>query len=330
MKPNALTSILCISGLFIFLSACVTANEHEKVLASNRMMKGEINRYMDMEADYDRLQKSHEDLQKQYNESLQKTSDCEERYQRLDEARQDLQEVYEKILNQNRQLLETSSQEKKDLLDQLARKKEELDMREKKLSGLAEQLQQQSEETQTLKQRLLEKEARINELSDQLNQMNDRLANTLAQIKNALVDFEENELSVRQEDGKVYVSLSQQLLFEKGSSSIGTRGKEALAQLAGALQQIQDLSITVEGHTDSDGGVQRNWELSTERATSVVVYLQSKGVDPNRMIASGRAFYAPVAPNDNAANKALNRRTEIIINPDLEAVFQLLDASKEE
>jgi chemotaxis protein MotB len=94
------------------------------------------------------------------------------------------------------------------------------------------------------------------------------------------------------------------------------------------MTEMKDLSFTVEGHTDNDGSIARNWELSTERATEVVLYLQEHGVNPEDMIASGRAFYQPVAPNTNAENKKLNRRTEIIINPDLEQVYQLLKSPK--
>jgi chemotaxis protein MotB len=319
--------------VFIFgiclLGSCVPSRKYDEVVAEKRMMQDEIDRLEKLEKDYYALEKDHNKLQEAYTTLEEELASCRKEYENLNNARKDLEEVYDKIVLQNKQLLETTSKEKKDLLDELARKREELDRRERNLQELESTLETKSDDIEALQEDLEDREERIARLSKELNAMNDALKNTLQSIKNALVDFDESELSVRQENGKVYVSLSQQLLFEKGSSQIGSRGREALANLAEALTKMQDLSITVEGHTDSDGSVERNWELSTERATEVVLFLQDAGLNPERMIASGRAFYQPVAPNTSEENKSLNRRTEIIINPDLEAVYNMIDNPRE-
>lgn len=315
-----------IIGIFCMsiLTSCIPARKYDEAVAEKKMMQDEVNRLEKVEEQYYALEKEHQKLEDAYATVEEELESCQKKYDNLNKARKDLEEVYDKIVLQNKQLLETTSEEKKDLLDELARKSEELDKREKSLKELESTIEKKSEDAEELRESLKEREVHINKLTSELNAMNNALENTMQSIKNALVDFDDTELSVKQENGKVYVTLSQQLLFEKGSSNIGQRGKEALANLAEALSNMEDLSITVEGHTDSDGSVERNWQLSTERATEVVMYLQDNGVEPKRMIAAGKAFYQPVAPNNSEANKSLNRRTEIIINPDLEAVYQMI------
>src|SRR5699024_8631452 len=128
-----------------------------------------------------------------------------------------------------------------------------------------------------------------------------------------------------QKNGKVYVSLSQNLLFATGSDRLDPKGVDAIKKLAEVLKNHEKIDIVVEGHTDDVGSVNRNWQLSTERALSVLKVLQDNQVNPDRLTASGRAFYAPVAPNDSDNNRALNRRTEIILSPDLSNLFKLVD-----
>nr|WP_262912796.1 OmpA family protein [Membranihabitans marinus] len=144
-------------------------------------------------------------------------------------------------------------------------------------------------------------------------------------ITEALNSFSKTDLSIREKDGKIYVSLSQELLFAKGSNVIDNQGRKALIQLASVLRDNREININVEGHTDSDGTPFRNWQLSVERATAVVQILTANGLNPERIIASGRAFYSPVAPNDTEENKNLNRRTEIILEPNLEILYKLFE-----
>ena len=131
-------------------------------------------------------------------------------------------------------------------------------------------------------------------------------------------------------NGKVYVSLDNRLLFQSAQWSLNDGAKEALQSLASVLAENPELNITVEGHTDSDAfrgrtAVEDNWDLSVMRATAVVKELSSKeGVDPSRIIASGRGEFFPLVENDTDENKAKNRRTEVIITPDLSALSDLL------
>ncbi len=313
----------------MLLASCVSSNRYEETLAEKKQLEEELLRLEKIENQYAQLKKENEELASDYERVREELATSQRKYENMNAARKDLQEVYDKIVQQNKDLLQTSSSEKKELLEELSRKREEMDKREKDLNRLEKELEEKESRMKDMQSNLAKKEDRINELDRQLQSMNSSMRSTLNKIEGALVDFKKEELTVRQENGRVYVSLSQELLFEKGSSTIGSRGKEALKQLAQSLKDMNDLSFTVEGHTDSDGSVKRNWELSTERATEVVLFLQENGVNPERMIASGKAFYQPVAPNTDEKNKRLNRRTEIIINPNLEQVFDLLRSPKE-
>ena len=122
----------------------------------------------------------------------------------------------------------------------------------------------------------------------------------------------------------MYLSLSQNLLFPSGSDEIDWKGRQALMKLADALKSNPDIDITVEGHTDTDGTAAKNWDLSVLRATTVVKLLSSYGVPSDRLIASGRGFYAPIASNDTPQGKGLNRRTEIILSPQLDELYNLI------
>ena len=122
----------------------------------------------------------------------------------------------------------------------------------------------------------------------------------------------------------MYVSLSQDLLFAPGSSTIDQKGLDALKKLAEVLVKNKDISILVEGHTDSDGEANMNWKLSTDRSLSIVYALISNQVQPNRITAAGRGEHVPVASNDTSTGKAKNRRTDIILSPDLDEIFKLI------
>jgi len=177
---------------------------------------------------------------------------------------------------------------------------------------------------QILQNGLEAREARINELEAMLNAKDAQMQQIRANINNALRGFTANDLTVTERNGKIYVSLSQDLLFQTGSDAIGFKGKNAIQQLSKALQQTSDVGIMVEGHTDNTGDANYNWDLSVKRATSVVKELVKGGVAPARVTAAGRGFYAPMVPNDSEMNKAKNRRTDIILSPKLDSLYDLL------
>ena len=175
-----------------------------------------------------------------------------------------------------------------------------------------------------------ERERTINELQDMINAQTERVQNLLNSVKDALLGFSSDELTVREKDGKVYVAMSDKLLFESGSARVDKRGKEALAKLAEVLNKQSDIDVYIEGHTDSKpintAQFKVNWDLSVIRATSVVrILTKDYGVKPLQIQPCGRGEFMPVADNETANGRAKNRRTEIIMAPKLDKLYQMLN-----
>lgn len=154
----------------------------------------------------------------------------------------------------------------------------------------------------------------------------------LSKITNALIGFNASDLTAElRKDGKVYVSLSEKLLFKSGSYDVDPKGKEALQKLGEVLSKQPDLDITVEGHTDSiplkkGMYVKDNLDLSVMRATTIVRLLSEQyGVNPKQLYASGRGENFPIAPNSTPEGRAKNRRTEIIISPKISELLKLVE-----
>ncbi len=174
---------------------------------------------------------------------------------------------------------------------------------------------------------LAQKEQRIQELRQKMLEQREQMNRLKESILDALVDFEPDELSVYKKEGEIYVSLSDQLLFASNSAWLGKEGKEALQKLSPVLERYPDLGITIRGHTDpldvKEGGAYLdNWDLSVSRANAVVRVLVENGITPNRITASGRASFDPVNANDTEEERARNRRTEIVLTPDLTEILE--------
>jgi chemotaxis protein MotB len=188
--------------------------------------------------------------------------------------------------------------------------------------------EQQSKLTQSQKDLMKQQETlqQLQSLLQQQKQKSDELKNKMTE---ALKGFNSNELSVYQKDGKVYVSLSENLLFPSGSAVVNPKGVDALAKLAAVLNLNSDVSVNIEGHTDSipiRGKYQDNWDLSTARANAIVrILVNNYKVNPKKVTASGHSYYDPIATNSTPEGRAKNRRTEIILTPNLEEMYNLLD-----
>ena len=188
--------------------------------------------------------------------------------------------------------------------------------------------EQQSKLTASQKDLLKQQQTlqQLQSLLQQQKEKSDELKNKMAE---ALKGFNSNELSVYQKDGKVYVSLSENLLFPSGSAVVNPKGVDALAKLAAVLNLNPDVSVNIEGHTDSipiHGKYQDNWDLSTARANSIVrILVNNYKVSPQKVTATGHSYYDPIASNSTAEGRAKNRRTEIILTPNLEEMYNLLN-----
>ena len=192
----------------------------------------------------------------------------------------------------------------------------------------AESAEQANRLTQS-RQELERQQQRLQQLENLLNQQKEASELLKNKMSEALKGFSSSELTVHQKNGKVYVSLSENLLFPSGSAVVNPKGVDALAKLAAVLNLNEDVAVNIEGHTDSipiRGRYQDNWDLSTARANSIVrILVNNYKVDPERVTASGHSYFDPVDTNETAEGRANNRRTEIILSPKLEEIYQLLE-----
>ncbi|MDX9948206.1 MAG: OmpA family protein [Bacteroidales bacterium] len=246
-------------------------------------------------------EKENTGLKNSISDLTNSNKDLTARYNELTIRNNELQQSYNSLIDEN--LSQT---------DQFARtlkaKSDELNAKEKLLSERERAL----EEMQLVI-------ARQDSITGRLNGI----------LRNALLGFNPDELSVEIINGKVYVSMSDKLLFRSGSSAVEAKGKEALNVLAEVLNKNTDIDILVEGHTDNipikTAVYKDNWDLSVARATSIVRILTvDYKIIPTRITASGKGEYFPKADNETAEGRARNRRTEIILSPKLEEIMQLL------
>lgn len=165
---------------------------------------------------------------------------------------------------------------------------------------------------------------------DIIQTQSDLMHNLKNSISKALMNYEADELSIYLENGNVYVSLQDKLLFKSGSDVVDPKGLEALKTLTKILKSTEDIHVIIEGHTDNvpikTKQYKDNWELSTARATTIVRLLtENNGFDSNRITASGRGQFHPVQTNETEEGRAANRRTEVILSPDLKELYTLLN-----
>ena len=150
-------------------------------------------------------------------------------------------------------------------------------------------------------------------------------------ISAALFDFKDSGLTVEQRNGRVYVSLEEQLLFESGSRTIDPKGQEALIKLAQALKDNDDIDVLIEGHTDdvpirSSASMEDNWDLSVLRATAVTRILTRKGgLESSRVLAAGRGEFYPIDNANTSEARTKNRRIEVILTPNLDELMKAIE-----
>ncbi|MHA4806510.1 OmpA/MotB family protein [Flavitalea flava] len=210
---------------------------------------------------------------------------------------------------------------------QLQQQVTDLNNRTGQLSNDAANKQSQLNKSQ---QELASQQRRLEQLQALMDQQKNATRAIRKKMSDALVGFNSNELTVAIKNGKVYVSLQENLLFPSGSAVVNPKGKEALGKLAEVLNSNPEITVNIEGHTDSipiRGRYKDNWDLSTARSASIVRILTiDYKVDPVRVIASGHSQYDPVQTNSTPEGRAQNRRTEIILSPKLDELFKLLES----
>lgn len=198
------------------------------------------------------------------------------------------------------------------------------------LSDLSVLSASQSESIKKSLENINSKDAYIKDLQTAIQRKDSLNMALVLNLKGALQDVNDTDVNINVEGSAVFISISDKMLFRSGSYEITTRAKEVLGKVATVIKAQNDVTFMVEGHTDdksiSTGAIKDNWDLSVLRSTAVVRMLQKTyGVDPSRMIAAGRSQYINMADNATPEGRSLNRRTRIVILPQLDQFFKLLE-----
>ena len=305
--------------LLIFSSCIVSKKKYDDLLAQKVRMEADL---ADRSAELDQANTDIAALEDKLRQLKEDTTnlgiDVRNTSQRL--AR--LEKEHDHLNSNYRNLLTNSGRMNRDMAQQ-----------QQQLLAIQENLERTRMLNDSLSNSLAEREKKVKELEMVLANKDRAVQDLKNKISNALLNFKENDISVTVKNGKVYVSLAEQLLFGSGSIQIDNKGVTALQQLAKAIKDQKDINIMVEGHTDNvpvsrkSAYMNDNWDLSVMRATSITRILVNAGVSPEQITASGRSEYVPLAGNDSPGNKQKNRRTEIIITPDLDELFRILESN---
>ncbi|XOV66393.1 MAG: OmpA family protein [Fluviicola sp.] len=315
-----LVAIIFFGGL---LFSCVPAKKYNELIEKERECSESLAKYKNDALNYEASSKDYQskyELAAKQLEQLKADSTKMGADYRLLRAKYDKQVATIEALEVNYNKLRLSgAKDVAELSAELEARRIELQKKEdaliRKEADLREQqalISEQQEELKNLQQIIKQQEEATRLLKDK--------------VAKALKNFESQGLTVEERNGKIYVSLEAKLLFASGSTTVEPNGKMALIELANVLENEKELEIIVEGHTDTDPmnssrHPKNNWELSVLRATSVIdIMIGNSNMDPKQLMAAGRSEYHPVDPN----NKAKNRRIEIIISPNLDALYELI------
>lgn len=285
-------------------------------------------------------QSRYDELEKKYYASLQGERKSQKAIQEKENELKSLSDQYSSLQEQQDALAKKKAQldaEYSDLQIEYATRLKDMEDLKAKNAQIVDQVQttEQSRkkilnELEQTQGQLQEKIKRINELENLISQQKESVSKLKNKLQIALKNYSGKGITVEEKDGNIYVSMENKLLFPSASWTVETEGIKALHDLSEVLSKDKNLNIIIQGHTDSDkyagsGSIKDNWDLSVMRATAITKILQSEGVSPKQMTASGKSEYAPLASNSSATGKAANRRVDIIIAPNLSEITKILN-----
>ena len=329
-------------------TSCVTSKKYKELLGKRDSTEQENSNLKDENRSLRTSNNEKSSLiaknEKQIKNLQDDTTTIGRKYRSTLDRYQSLNKNYQDLLAQNQSLIKGNQKETKRILSQLQKSQADLIKREDSLAVLESefakrkgQLDILSEELAAMQERLLQKELAYNNLNDEVKRKDSAMQALRNSVANALVGFENQGLTVSTRNGRVYVSMDNKLMFASGSFVVNTNGKDALNKLAEVLQDNSDINILVEGHTDSvpyrgKGNLSDNWDLSAKRATSIVrILTDGSKLNPAKITAAGRGEFNPIALNATKEGRAKNRRTEIILMPDLSNLYDMVqDGAKSE
>lgn len=298
----------------LFATSCVSTNEYNKVKGSlenceddKRSLKDKVQELEAQTNESSALAANYENENNKLKELLKNTEEDKERYKRLSKRL----ETSNKDLSKQLDVVKSGSSEQiSRLLSDLEKIRMDLEMREKNLE---------------------QKNFRLHELENMLAKKDQAVKDLKRSVMNALTGYHDLGITVSEKNGQVYVSMDEKLLFSTGKYNLAPNGIQALNKISKVLETNPDINVLVEGHTDDvplrgTGTIKDNWDLSVMRATAVTkILLDNKNINPRQITAAGRSKYVPVEDAKTASARQKNRRTEIILTPNLDELLRILE-----
>ncbi len=332
LKPVFLFALCCL-----FLSSCVSLKKYQEMennqkncTEENKTLKGKVMEYVtrltELTATADKLKKQNELLVADSINNGMKHRELTRKYD-------DLSMAYDTLQNNNLKLLKGNKFETQKLISELEKTKETLQKKEDDLKKLESELNTKLANLNEMQLKLDEKQQKLNELQNILDKKDSAVKALKNKVSEALLGYENNGLTVKQMNGKVYVSMDEALLFASGKYEVASKGADALKKLAKVLETNVDINVMVEGHTDNvpykgSDQILDNWDLSVKRATTVIrILLSNSTIAPVRITAAGRSEYFPVDKANTSEARSKNRRTEIILTPKLDELLKIIETN---
>jgi chemotaxis protein MotB len=332
-------SILYILGFFallVFSISCVSGKKFSSLQDTSKQFMNERDAFktdnIGLEMENKELKAKLAALEKQVGSA---EHDIAAAQNERDKAVDDYNRIslkYTELQNSQEDLIKGNVKETQKLLTQLQEAQANLQKKEDLLRQLSANLDTKKASLDELTFELEKRNARLAELERILDAQKKIVQDLKSKVSEALLGFENNGLTVTMKNGKVYVSLDEKLLFKTASWDIDANGKNALKKLAGVLEKNPDIQVTIEGHTDNvpynpgNSQLKDNWDLSVKRATTVIrVLLDGSRIDAKRLTAAGRSQYLPVDDRNTDVARQKNRRTEIVLTPDLTELYNLIN-----
>lgn len=333
-KSLAVTLVVILP--VIFVSSCVPGKKFREVQNTNRQNMIDRDDFkaenLTLEMQNREIESKISALEKEMSKSRQALTLAEiERNKAKDELNL-ISERYNNLQNAQEDLIRGNVSETKKLLTELQAAQLNLSQKEDIMRQLEQSMDLKKVTLDELTLELERKNSKLAELEKILDAQKRMVSDLKNKVSEALLGFENNGLTVTNKNGKVYVSLEEKLLFKSASWDIDANGRNALRKLAGVLEKNPNIQVTIEGHTDNvpynpgSGQLKDNWDLSVKRATTVVrVLLEGSKINPGRLTAAGRSEYVPVEAADTPEARQKNRRTEIVLTPDLSELYMLIN-----
>lgn len=323
MKKN--TILFVLAAFVLSMSSCLVSKKKfdEQVALADKLKteRDDCNEKLTTaNATIDDLTKQIANLGAEINKLKDSNASLDEKLKKVNQLKSESDALCQRVKEQLDQITNSSAAEKDKLLKQLADRERALMDKEAQLQKLGAALNEREMKVKELQDLIASKDAAVQALKEKM--------------LSALKGFNAGDLTVYEKDGKVYVALSDKLLFKSGSYTVEERGKEALKKIAEVLSKQKDINVAIEGHTDSipyvnnSGPISSNWDLSVMRASSVTkLMVDNYGVNPARITPIGRSRYFPVDNNATPEGRSKNRRIDVILEPDMKAIFDILKST---